>query len=259
MPDDETQVEQPVQATETEAVAETAAETTEAEIQAEPNQLTEAAAEKEPPKPAKNPIKPFQARIDELTREKHEERRKREALEAKLAELEKRGSTEEVQQQNQPAGTVPAEMVDQLAETRAAQIAAQRQFDNDCNLAFVKGKAAHPDFEEALSTFSSLGGLKRDVVEDALGTDAPEQVLYELGKDADEAMRILSLPRNKRIAEFTKITLKAAPKPNVSKAPAPIKTVGGNAKKEFDYADDAADDAEWQARRNAERRAAGKI
>lgn len=275
LPDEDTQV-NPALDTAEAAVSETAqqepeqtqAQTEEAtEVEAsssdeQPNALQEAA--KEQLKPAKNPIKPFQARIDELTRNWRGTERELEAAQARIRELEGRSAqpTDGEQQEQRPQlqpGTVPADMVDRLAETRAAQIANERQFNNDCNLTFMKGKAAHPDFEDALGTFGSLGGLQRDVVEDALGTDAPETVLYMLGKEPEEAMRILALPRNKRIAEFTKMTLKTSPKPNVSKAAAPIKPVGGSAKKEFDYADDSADDTEWQAKRNAERRAAGKI
>lgn len=268
-PDEDTQVIEPVQDTADTAASETAQtetqEQTETVEQAEAEQtnaLQEAAAKepKEPEKPAKNPIKPFQSRIDELTRNWRGTERELEAAQARIRELEARSQQPEGEQQaQQQPGTVPADMVDRLAETRAAQIAAQRQFDNDCNLTFMKGKAAYPDFEEALATFSSLGGLQREVVEDALATDNPQDVLYALGKDPDEAMRVLRLSPKQRVAEFTKMLLKTPAKPAVSKAAAPIRPVGGSAKKEFDYADDAADDAEWQAKRNAERRAAGKI
>lgn len=268
----DSQADEPVQESATEAASDTAseqqqeqvaegqAEDAAAEAQAEGNALEKAAAEQ--PKPAKNPVKPFQARIDELTREKYEERRKREALEAEIEAL--RAAQQRGQEGEQPAkrtdDVVPASVVPELVQREAEKIAAQRQFDNDCNLAFMKGKAAHEDFEDALSTFGSLGGLQRDVVEDALATDAAHDVLYALGKDPDEAARILKLPRAKRIAEFTKMTLKAAPaaKP-VSRAAAPIKPVGGTAKKDFDYASDDAADDEWFARRDKERREAGRI
>jgi len=262
LPDEDPQAE-PAQETADTAASETATEAQEQTVETEQpegeatNALQEAA---EPPKPVKNPIKPFQARIDELTRNWRGTERELEAAQARILELESRGQQQpEGEQQTQQSGSVPAEMVDRLAETRAAQIAAQRQFDNDCNLTFMKGKAAYPDFEDALATFSSLGGLQREVVEDALATDNPQEVLYALGKDPDEAMRVLRLQPKQRVAEFTKMLMKTPAKPAVSKAAAPIKPVGGSAKKEFDYADDNADDAEWQARRNADRRAAGKI
>jgi hypothetical protein len=55
------------------------------------------------------------------------------------------------------------------------------------------------------------------------------------------------------------MTMKAPPKPVVSKAPAPIKPVSGNAKKDFDFNDDSADDSEWFSKRNEAVRAAGRI
>ena len=226
--------------------------------EAEAPKAEAAEAPKEEPKKAKNPTKPFQSRIDELTKNWREEERRREALEARLAELEK-GQRQPEEQQERPADVIPANMLDQLAEQKAQQIASQRQFDNDCNLTFMKGKAAFPDFEEALGTFGALGGLSRDVVEDALATDNPHEILYELGKEPERALEIIRLPRNKRIAEMTKMTLKKPAAPSVSKAAAPIKPVAGNTKTDFDYADDKADDSEWFSRRDKERRQAGRL
>ncbi len=101
------------------------------------------------------------------------------------------------------------------------------------------------------------------MIEDALATDAADEVLYTLGKEPEEAMRILKLPRAKRIAEFTKMTIKAAPKAApVSRAAAPVRPVDGNVRKDFDFADPTTDDAEWhrradeQERRDRERRRA---
>jgi ethanolamine ammonia-lyase small subunit len=83
------------------------------------------------------------------------------------------------------------------------------------------------------------------VVEDALATDAPHQVLYDLGQDPDKAARILKMPRAKRIAEFTRMTMKTPAKPAVSRAPAPTRPVTGQPNKAFDFADEKVDDATW--------------
>jgi hypothetical protein len=226
-----------------------------------------AAQQQEQPKP-KNPSKAYQSRIDELTRNWRGTQRDLDAANARIAELESVRQQSNDQQEDelpqaarrqQQSDVVPANMVDQLADQRAQAIADKRQFDNDCNLTFMKGKAAYQDWEDALDTFKSLGGLDQAVVEDALATDAPHDVLYQLGKDEEEAMRVLKLPRAKRIAEFTKMTLKQNVKPAVSKASAPIKPVGGTTKPAFDYADDNAEDATWFANRDKDRRAAGRI
>lgn len=222
----------------------------------------EAKAEEKPaeqPKP-KNSTKPFQARIDELTKNWREEERRRQALEARLSDLEKGGKQEQQADDARNPDVVPANMVEKLADQLADQKAAQRQFDNDCNLAFVKGKAAHPeDFEDAVRSFAALGGTQRDVLEDVLATDNPADVLYELGKDADEAARVLALPPKRRLAEMIKMANKPTAKPAVSKAAAPITKVGGSSAKDFDFADDKADDAEWFARRQKTVREAGRV
>lgn len=229
---------------------------------AQGNALAEAAAAVQ--KPAKNPVKPFQARIDEITRARREEERQRIAAEdraaraeARLAELE-RGATqgEDQQDRRQQVDTITPEMVDQLAQTKAEKIAADNQFDAECNRIHAKGSKDHEDFHEAMTTLGSLGGLDRAVIEDALATDAADEVLYALGKEPEEAMRILKLPRAKRIAEFTKMTIKAAPKPApVSRAATPVRPVAGNVRQDFDFADASTDDAEWHRRMDEKERA----
>lgn len=236
-------------------------ETPEAPAEEKP---VEAKAEEKPVEQSKpkNSTKPFQARIDELT---GNWRRTERELEAARAELEavRKGQQQPAEQQadeGRSPDVVPANMVEKLADQLADQKAAQRQFDNDCNLAFVKGKAAHPeDFEDAIRSFAALGGTQREVLEDVLATDNPADVLYELGKDADEAARVLALPPKRRLAEMIKMANKPAAKPAVSRAAAPIKPVGGTNAKDFDFADDKADDADWFARRQKAVREAGRV
>jgi hypothetical protein len=217
----------------------------------------EAAKVEEPapePKP-KNPVKPFQARIDELTKARREEERRAQAAEARAKAAEdriaamERGEQQEPEPQRAPDGYVPKELVDAEVERRANEKARQDRFDADANAAYTKGVAAHKDFDEAIRTLASLAGDSyQAIIAEALVTDAPHEVLYALGSDPEEIDRIRGLSPAKRIAEFTKMTLKPSPKPQASKAAAPIQPVNGNTAKDFDFNDPDADDAEWHAR-----------
>lgn len=167
-----------------------------------------------------------QRRIDQLTREKHEERRKREALEAQLV---------------QPGDTTSEKpLTQEQIETRADQIAQARlkqtKFDEACNTAYTKGKTEFKDFDDTLRTFGMLGGLTPEFLE--VATDLPDghKVLYALGKNPEEASRVLSLPPLKMAAELARMADKlgkTAPTP-VSGAPAPITPVDGSSRVEKD-------------------------
>jgi hypothetical protein len=163
-----------------------------------------------------------QRRIDQLTREKHEERRQREALAAELAQF--RQPTE------QPQGQPPAAPdIDQLVERRAAQKIADQNFNDACNRVFDAGVKADPNFAANVQTLKSVGDISREFLEVITDMDDGYKVLNHLGANPDEADRILSLPPLKQARELAKLEAslgKAAPPPPVSKAPAPIAPVG---------------------------------
>lgn len=166
-----------------------------------------------------------QRRIDQLTREKHEERRQREALAARLAQYQ--------QPTEQPSGQQPVPQdIDQLVEQRAAQRLADQNFNQACNRVFQEGVKADPNFETNLRVLKSVGEIGREFLEVVTDMDEGHKVLNHLGANPDEADRILSLPPLKQARELAKLeaTLgKAAPPPPVSKAPAPITPVGSKA------------------------------
>ena len=165
-----------------------------------------------------------QRRIDQLTREKHEERRQREALAAELAQF--RQPTE------QQPGQQPAQDIDQLVEQRAAAKIADQNFNQACNRVFQEGVKADPNFEANLRMLQSVGEIGRDFLEVITDMDDGHKVLNHLGANPDEADRILSLPPLKQARELAKLeaTLsKPAPPPPVSNAPAPIAPVGSKA------------------------------
>lgn len=165
-----------------------------------------------------------QRRIDQLTREKHEERRQREALAAELAQF--RQPTEQQQQPGQQQD------IDQLVEQRAAAKIADQNFNQACNRVFQEGVNADPNFEANLRVLQSVGDISRDFLEVVTDMDEGHKVLNHLGANPDEADRILSLPPLKQARELAKIEAslgKPAAAAPVSKAPAPITPVGSKA------------------------------
>lgn len=165
-----------------------------------------------------------QRRIDQLTREKHEERRQREALAAQLAQFQQ--PAEQQQQPGQPQD------IDQLVEQRAAAKIADQNFNQACNRVFQEGVKADPNFEANLRTLQSVGEISRDFLEVVTDMENGHQVLNHLGAHPDEADAILSLPPLKQARALAKLeaTLgKPAAAAPVSKAPAPITPVGSKA------------------------------
>lgn len=192
------------------------------------------------------PPKWAQRRIDQLTREKHEERRQREVLEARLAQVAP------------PADTSTPTLTQADVDARATQIANERvkqtQFDDACNKAYEQGKTEFKDFDQALGNFAMLGGLPKEFLDIATKIPEGHKVLYALGKNPEEASRILALPALDMALEVARLSEKVA-KPSakpVSSAPAPIEPIDGTARVESDP--DKMSTAEWMRWRNENRR-----
>jgi hypothetical protein len=173
----------------------------------------------------------FQERIDDLVREKWDERRRAEAAEAELATIRQGQSLQQPAQDGQKLPLTAAD-IDRLANERAAHIAAEQRFNADCNKVYNEGKAAHADFDEAVQGLSMLAP-RREFFEAVTELPDAANVYYHLGKNLDEAARILRLPPVKMAVELAKLSSGAKPKP-VSRAPAPIQPVNGAARGEPD-------------------------
>lgn len=177
----------------------------------------------------------FQKRIDELTREKWDLRRNHQTSQDEINRLNiqieaLRGASND---QN-GAGTRQDEagrtLTESEVEQRAQQLLEARRFNEDCEKVFNAGKAQYNDFEATLANYRDVGGLKPAYVQALLEIDSPEKVLYELGKDRDEAYRIMNLSPIKMAVELTKVAtrLNAPAKPApVSSAPPPVKPPRG--------------------------------
>lgn len=226
------------------AAAELAANPPEPEHEPEPEpEPVEAATDDPPAKPEKNPTKALVGRIGHLTKQ----------LSAKDAAIEAANARAEAAERLLNAsGTPPAEpatterpapangryyTVEEF-QAEAARVAAAQEFNRQSNEVFDKGNEAFPDWVDAVTNLNALGIMSPTLLEAAMATDAAAAVIHHLGTDPDEAARITSLPPARMGAELAKLGLKlAAPKSAaVSRAPAPIRPVTGQATPTVDLA-----------------------
>jgi hypothetical protein len=124
---------------------------------------------------------------------------------------------------------------------RAAEEHAQNEFDAKMNgyksrsQEFAKEAA---DFNEALD--SSKVVFQQPILEEILDSELGPQIAYHLAKNQDEAEKIAQMPLSKAIKEIGKLETRLSstkeenkeetkPKAEISKAPAPISPIRGDA------------------------------
>lgn len=180
----------------------------------------------EPPKAEDKKPKWAERRINQLTAEKHEERRQKEAALALLAEQNKSAGEES---QNKPLTQAD---ITALAKQEAAKMLQQQSFNQACDAAYYAGNKEYTDFNEKVGTLSALGALTPQFLSVVTESENSHKVLYHLGANPEEAERILSLPLTKQARELAKIETNlskpATPAKPISNAPDPITPVGGN-------------------------------
>lgn len=175
-------------------------------------------------------------RISELTRQRHEAERKAEASTGAaeryrmLVEQLRAGGEADATDVNPQQPNI-----DELVEKRAAEKAQHQAIAERGQSVSKVGAEQYPDFQSAVVTLDALG-ISQDSVESILGMDDAHKVIYALGKNPEEASRILSLPPVQQGRELERLALKAAqPVPKaVSKAPAPITPIDGSTTVETD-------------------------
>lgn len=150
-------------------------------------------------------------------------------------------------------------------KVEAARIAAQSQYDRDCDATFQQGASTFGDkWKDAITKLPKLGGVDVTDMVDILATDKPHVVLYQMA-DPEVYERVMALPPARRRTEFVKLSLKpepkAAPKNPGSKRPSdavpPVTPISGTrrtAAQAVDLHDDKVSDDAWYAARNATRR-----
>jgi hypothetical protein len=263
------QVEAPAETPEPEAKpAEAAAEVTpEPEVkpdtpEAEPDPASEAG------KALAKKRNSLQARIDEEVRRRGEAERRAAQLEADLQALRSgQSQTQPGRAEGDPAATVvdpadPEPQVDQFetyekyvkAQARwearqevkaaTAAIAAREQgraIVSAQDRAYASLKAAHADADDVLGAFTAAGGQYSPLVSEfIIGHPEGHEVAYALAKDPELNARLSSIGHPAIVAlelgrvlariEAAAVTPEPVkPAPVVTKAPAPVTTVGGGA------------------------------
>lgn len=176
----------------------------------------------DPPKP--KPKQTVQERINELTREKHEERRAREALEARLRDLEAQltppkeekpeAAAAEVQGPPKPEdfaygeldGGYIAALARYHADMRWAEILQAQQAEAQNEEAEARRAAAnqkftaqvttaqekYPDFQEKVVETAARGDwpLSQELGELIVDSDVGHHIAYHLATNPDEAVRV---------------------------------------------------------------------
>lgn len=181
--------------------------------------------------------------------EKPEEKRDdSEDLKAKLArynhdrraaERQARAYQEEIARLRGERPPLPEnEEQERIINERAQQLAKQVSFNKECEVAVNAGRKQFSDFSQVLENFKEINGISNQMIEAAIESGSPHEIIYHLAKDIDEAERIKNLSPHQmgiaieRVANKIKID-----KQNIkqqSKAPPPIKPIVGNNKAELD-------------------------
>jgi len=139
----------------------------------------------------------------------------------------------------------------QLANERVEQERIQSQVANIAN----EGAKAHPnDWVATIQNLDRVQALSPDMISIAHELGNGHEIIYALGKDMNEAVRIAALPPAQKGAALAKFAMKlgASAPAKISGAPEPIpEGVGGSAPNVGLKDEDSPD--EWFRKRNAER------
>lgn len=200
--------------------------------------------------------KPFQQRIDQLTREKNEEKRAREAAEAEIARLRAVNPADPAQA-SPKQGPSGQELSEQLINRRAQEIVAAERYGRQINATLAAGKKDFTDFDDRCNTLASLGANERpdflQIVTDGEIIPDGHKVLASLAEDTTEAARILSLPPVQMSAALVRYSenLNRPKSAAVSRAPAPFKPLNGGAKASEELSSNDSED-DWFRKREAQ-------
>ena len=219
----------------------------------------------------------FTKRIGVLTAEKQAERQAREQLqrenealkallEGKPAPNPSEADPEAPRAPKSPTQQTQADF-EKAVEAAAAQKLAIERFNAECDKVWNKGQETFPGkFDAAVANLRAAGAIRADstdFVQAVLATEAPEQVLFKLGSEPEEAMRLASLPPTQMAVAMDRMARELTSAPvKTSAAPAPIAPVNGTrTAKAFDPADKDIPYPEWLRQREkqvAAKKAAGR-
>ncbi len=251
----------------------TAESSTAPEAEVKPEGQAEASATETPDEPKVNKV---QQRINQLTREKHEQRQENAELKARLEKLEQVKPEAKVIDLVAPdqndfdtdqdyhaanakyyaevsGNAAQARLTAADSESREEVTRSARQKELEVKKAGFEEKLAgirenFEDFEEV--AYGNTQFMDMDLAEQLFDLDKGPEVAYHLGSHLDEAERIFALSPVQRARELTKLEFQVealAPK-KVSDAPDPISPLGSSETIQTDP--DKMNANEWQAWRN---------
>lgn len=217
------------------APAEEAAETIAPKSDDSTDQQTEAEETGQADETGEPPVKKkpwWEKRFDELAADKHAERRRAEAAEARLQALE--------QQYWPPAPATPPDQWDdpeghtrwliEQAKREALEEIKQTQRLSTYGEKVAKFAEGHPDYAELVANNPDLT-ITPNMANVIFESDLGPQVAYHLGQNPAEARRIAALPDYRQAAELGKLEAKlsqpAVPPPARTPPPPPPATVAG--------------------------------
>lgn len=126
--------------------------------------------------------------------------------------------------------------VDAAASAKATQIAAQADWDRQCNAVADAGRKEFPDFNERLGRIqATVNGQDpaevatyNEVISAAIETGQGHKVLYALGADPAEYQRLMKLNPVKRAMEIGAMSQRLVNDKEPSGAPKPITPIGSS-------------------------------
>lgn len=132
--------------------------------------------------------------------------------------------------------------VDRQANEKANAIL----FNRDCDRIAEEGNDAYEDFQESIGVLQSLGDGYANLVHVAVDMPDAHKILYHLGKNPDEAERLLSLPPTKMAIGLSKLEGELSKGKSISKAPAPLNPIKPKSTATFDPDDHSRSDPEYR-------------
>ncbi len=212
---------------------------------AEPEPTGEPSAVEPETKPAKKPRtteEVMASRIGAKTKEAAEAKVRAEKAEARAAAAEAllaaQGKT--VEPDAAPATSPSGERLFTQAEVQAEarKVAAAQAFTDRANETYIAGKDKFGDWDSKMAALGQAGLYSDQLLEAAMESGAPIEVMHHLATELGEAERLTELSPVRMGAEIAKLATKlAGPKAaRVSNAPAPVEPVNGSVTPAIDLA-----------------------
>lgn len=217
-------------------------------VQEEPAKVEPKAEEKPEPKPEEKPEEQEDWRAKQLGRQ----HRKLKEAERELAEKNQRIADLEALTQKTETVAQPQLTQAQIQEA-ARKLRDQDRYSESLVAINQAGEKNYKgDWAKALENLSQLGTVEMPTMQGILATDDPAKVLYELGKNPSEYLRIMELSPARQQTEFVKLSLKPAATKKVSDAPEPVDAVRGRVQPST-LPSDTDSDEDWYRKWNEHR------